>query len=493
MNKKIVEMDIKEAYMKDNAKCMEEIIKEAKDKHMQLYYESLVLYEIAGDNLSDEELETYKRALKKFDFIPYNRHACFPIKNDVVRNMGIFKNKKNKREYYNKFFKKFKKEFMQYSSLSCKSSLSDESYFYNMIKLMLLFCTRGIKIETDETFEQAVKYQNYIISLFMTFERIDEDGVQWDAVNKIIIDNYGIDENYNNIDDLIRKYLEYILTYDIFFRTTEDDFNEKEPFENMSMGYFLLLVKCMINEIGSWVTVTGKLKESKIIVDEYKQKKDTYDIKINELQKENEILNYKLSKALKNLRMYIDSYNKQGFSNAEELKAICNNDCKKEEKNETSEADKCTIQKLNNALIEMERENNKLRVKLEKSVEDNNNLYEELKSIMPEDSDENINRPEIQIKEVDKNLKYAFVLKNKAPLEVEKELLERFPNSMIVKEQNVLNKSIDLVVLLTKFMSHSLYQGAKKICKDNGIPCIHCANINIDKIEDAIWNYYNAS
>lgn len=482
-----------------------------KEEHMLLYYDKMRFLDIANNPLSDEELETYKKAMKKFSFCPsgFERFlnqiqigadldecktdiSCFVVK-DAAKNMGLLLNKKQAKEYKGKFYAKFRKEFEYGSPILSKSSLSDEEFFYNVIKLMLLFCTRGITITNDdgETYISE-NHQNIFVSMFGVYNA--GENTDWDIVNKIIIDNYAIDERYNNLDELVEDYLMYLLCTDMYYRGIEKEIDIKNPFESMNTSYFLLLFNSMISEIGTYICTRSKIKASEDIINEYNDKKTEYDTKIEGLKKINEVLEQKLNKAMRNLRMYIESYEKQGFSNSDTLKSICNNeDTKKEEKYEISEEDKCTIQKLSAALTEAERENNKLREKLEKAVEDNNNLYEEIKSIMPEDTDEEIIKPEVQIKEVDKNLKYAFVLKNKGTLDVEKELMERFPNSMFIKDQNVLNKSIDLVVLLTKFLSHSLYHGTKKVCKDNNIPYIHCANINIDKIEDAIWNYYNAS
>lgn len=147
---------------------------------------------------------------------------------------------------------------------------------------------------------------------------------------------------------------------------------------------------------------------------------------------------------------------------------------------------------LENTITEYERQNTKLAEKLRKAIEENKNLKDEMKMLLPEDEQENITPVEIDTRDIDYNAKYVFVLKTRQPLDLENSIRSVFKNAVIVNDTKGINQSADLVILLTKWMSHSLYAGAKRVCKDNKIPYMHCPNSNIDIIQEDIWRYYNS-
>ena len=162
------------------------------------------------------------------------------------------------------------------------------------------------------------------------------------------------------------------------------------------------------------------------------------------------------------------------------------------EKEDESTPSNEIITMLENTIAECERQNIKLAEKLQKAIEENRNLKSEMKLLLPEDEQENITPLEIDTKDIDYNAKYVFVLKTRQPLDLENSIRSVFPNAMIVSDTKGINQSADLVILLTKWLSHSLYSGAKRICKDNKIPYMHCPNSNIDIIKEDIWRYYNS-
>lgn len=164
----------------------------------------------------------------------------------------------------------------------------------------------------------------------------------------------------------------------------------------------------------------------------------------------------------------------------------------KDEENEKDVPSNESITMLENTIAECERQNSKLAEKLQKAIEENRNLKNEMIMLLPEDEQKNIGPVEIDTKDIDYDAKYVFVLKTRQPLDLENSIRSAFKNAVIVNDTKGINQSADLVILLTKWMSHSLYTGAKRVCKDNKIPYMHCPNSNIDIIKEDIWRYYNS-
>ena len=120
--------------------------------------------------------------------------------------------------------------------------------------------------------------------------------------------------------------------------------------------------------------------------------------------------------------------------------------------------------------------------KLEKKIEE---LEDKLNTNQDSQSTTNINKEEIIIPEVDTNKRYIFVCAEWSNFE--NELKNNFPQCEIITNfASIKNMKIDLVVFFSNHISHKLYYGIKKQCKDYNIPYIHCNSTNIESLKREI-------
>ena len=120
--------------------------------------------------------------------------------------------------------------------------------------------------------------------------------------------------------------------------------------------------------------------------------------------------------------------------------------------------------------------------KLERKIEE---LEVKLNTTQNKQSTTSINKEEIIIPEVDTNKRYIFVCAEWSNFE--NELKNNFPQCEIITNfASIKNMKIDLVVFFSNHISHKLYYGIKKQCKDYNIPYIHCNSTNIDSLKREI-------
>lgn len=125
--------------------------------------------------------------------------------------------------------------------------------------------------------------------------------------------------------------------------------------------------------------------------------------------------------------------------------------------------------------------------KLQKKYDSLQEKYNNLKNISSEAVV--VEKPETVVSEninnVDCNKRYVFVISAWSNLisEIQKE----FPNSVFIESnQNINADATDMVILMTKRISHSVYHGIKRQCKDKNIPVLHCDKLNIKEIKGII-------
>lgn len=109
--------------------------------------------------------------------------------------------------------------------------------------------------------------------------------------------------------------------------------------------------------------------------------------------------------------------------------------------------------------------------------------YEELKknNIDTKTGKESISVEEMQLKELDVNGRYMFVIGRNTTFEGK--LQEAFPNSTIISSNMPIGISTEMVVVLTQCIDHSLYYDVKNQCKQKKIKMIHTEYSNIELIK----------
>lgn len=134
----------------------------------------------------------------------------------------------------------------------------------------------------------------------------------------------------------------------------------------------------------------------------------------------------------------------------------------------------------NNAL---ERENSKLKGKYNDLLGKYNDLKQKAES---KDNEEIIEAQEKEIKELDLNGNYLFIISNAATFKGK--IQETFPNANFSNNSNINVNNVDMVVIITTHVDHSTYYRVKDICKTNNVPVIHCKFSNIELIKQLMWN-----
>lgn len=187
--------------------------------------------------------------------------------------------------------------------------------------------------------------------------------------------------------------------------------------------------------------------------------------------------NGKLQKEIKNKEFIISELkrklDKSNSSKDAEMDELCKENLEKARK----------IQKLERKVKELE---NKLN-----TIQDNQTTTFKNKDNTLNNKDNTLNnKEEITIPEVDVNKRYIFVCAEWSNFE--NELRNNFPQCEIITNFASIKKmKIDLVVFFSNHISHKLYYGIKKQCKDYNIPYIHCNSTNIDSLKRDISKNHN--
>ena len=131
-------------------------------------------------------------------------------------------------------------------------------------------------------------------------------------------------------------------------------------------------------------------------------------------------------------------------------------------------------------ITEVKLQLNKLQKKYDSLQEKYNNLKNKSSEAVVVEKPETVVSEDIN--NVDCNKRYVFVISAWSNLisEIQKE----FPNSVFIESnQNINADATDMVILMTKRISHSVYHGIKRQCKDKNIPVLHCDKLNIKEIK----------
>lgn len=225
----------------------------------------------------------------------------------------------------------------------------------------------------------------------------------------------------------------------------------------------LLLLTDVIN--GLWISVINELKLSSL------------ESSVTDCETEN--LLFEKEQEIKQLRLEITAVNKEKDNLEKQIRYL------KEEK-----------ETIRNGLIQRNVKDNE---ELVKERDFYKRKYESLLETQKEKSIEktikNEEEPQIPLqeeneKELDLTKHYVFVT---GPHYLyAKKIENEFPNSVIttIRVERAQVIGADAVVFLTKNLKHSDYYKAKDICKDNNIPYVHTACINIDEIKKAMFDAF---
>ena len=98
-------------------------------------------------------------------------------------------------------------------------------------------------------------------------------------------------------------------------------------------------------------------------------------------------------------------------------------------------------------------------------------------------------KPIEQINNLDANGKYIFIGFDKNGFQ--EQVLKHLPQAKFQDTNADIHSSTDMVVMLTKHITHPTCLGVKEQCKNKGIPLVYCKHSNIDLIKDLMWNHIN--
>lgn len=83
---------------------------------------------------------------------------------------------------------------------------------------------------------------------------------------------------------------------------------------------------------------------------------------------------------------------------------------------------------------------------------------------------------------VDSSGNYVFLVNS--DLRMTKRIMAEFPNSRIISGNKKISiENADMVIAMTRSISHAWYYGVKKQCKTKDIPFIHCPSTNMDELK----------
>jgi hypothetical protein len=129
--------------------------------------------------------------------------------------------------------------------------------------------------------------------------------------------------------------------------------------------------------------------------------------------------------------------------------------------------------------IHLNRQNQKLKEKYIKLVNKKYSGVEETN--IPDDINE--------LNELDINGKYLFIGFDKNGFQ--EQVLKHLPNAKFQDTNIDIHPSTDMVIMLTKHITHPTCFGIKEQCKNKGIPLIYSKYSNIGLIKDLMWNNMN--
>ena len=201
-----------------------------------------------------------------------------------------------------------------------------------------------------------------------------------------------------------------------------------------------------------------------------------FDYFVNEENKK-KIASYK-SKAA-NLKNTVKEQSARIKSLELELKKKTNDEIKNIVNNNENEK----IDSLNAENISLMKQISKLQKQIDDLEESNMKINTELEmaKIHLDHYKNHINEEELIC---DYTKKYGFVCQHET---LNSKLLEAFPNSIIINKPVTFNSlNIDVMVGITKDVSHSLYGQTKQAAINANIPYVHCCEVNIDKIAECI-------
>ena len=505
---------------KDSGKEVSKLIEKEKVK----YLKDRLCIDITGDSaLSEDEAEAIKKAMFDLKFTTsLVEHALNSAVNDevddmqsvndnlkmvkvsngfwhlnAIENLESIKSKFDSANFLDAFYETFREMCIKSFGLRVDEKLSGEKYFYNMVKLYSIFTLIPCEMHTkNEETVNIFKLNNVELSRLNDYNFIKRNICKY--LNAIVNDYpIGEGEHIKTIDKLIGDFLydafcrnfianEFNIFKENYDRKKEKILNGETPLESAKVFSYddwftyndcyyifnevlkkvckVIFLSCILNDVNK-VLELNELEQAKKQIQELSNNVETEKEKTNDKEK------------------IIEAY-KRAFEK-------CNLNEPNNNEVDTDDDSEKKIAKLDSVIVELERTNSKLKEKLEKSIEENKELQDTIKNILPEESQADLPKLEVETKQIDYNKKYAFLMENRQQLELEENLKNVFPNCIIAKKANQINKSVDLVVFITEFLSHATYGSVKKFCKDAGIDFIHCQSTNTSRIEQYIWDYYN--
>lgn len=341
--------------------------------------------------------------------------------------------------------------------------ISDIAYF------LIYYFTGGEPLDTDIVSD--IEYSKVVDSSFLA------------ALHQYYVDEYFFDEG-----DFIDIFLSNIKNENILFKFVEAELRnacklyiakttiKDETVKPDSYHKTLPLTDTdaidMLTNIYNWVAIDIERFIQKDMGEEYFD--NIEEKKTNDLKEQNHNNQKELAKANKTIR-------KQDTLIKEKDRIIKQLTEKIENLNQEEKDDKKELIEENEILA---RQNTKLKEKYNELL----SKYKDLKSQTIEISDTNEVESETEIKELDMNGRYVFVLKDSfAFLENVK---DTFPNATFIETNSNLNpNAIDMVIIISSHIDHTTYYAIKNQCKTKGIQYIHCEHSNIELIKNMMWTH----
>lgn len=131
--------------------------------------------------------------------------------------------------------------------------------------------------------------------------------------------------------------------------------------------------------------------------------------------------------------------------------------------------------------FQLSRQNQKLKEKYQRLLHKKLNI-ENKEQIDINESIETIN-------DLDLNGKYLFIGFDKNGFQ--EQILKHLPYARFQDTNADIHSRTDMVVMLTKHITHPTCLGVKEQCKNKGIPLVYCKHSNVELIKDLMWNHIN--
>jgi len=98
-----------------------------------------------------------------------------------------------------------------------------------------------------------------------------------------------------------------------------------------------------------------------------------------------------------------------------------------------------------------------------------------------------------ETRKLDLNGRYIFLADESKTSFVSK-IKEAFPNAIVTDSPfNINPDAIDLAIVVTSIIGHSMYNDFKTQCKNKNIPIVHCPFLNIEMIKQTMESYVNSA